>query len=227
MGILFYAGVVTPAAKPASHDTHAASWAFTESFVPESELAVRARKASAELGVTPVTPGGAALLSFVAALIGARAAVEIGTGAGVSGLALLAGMQPDGILTSIDLEPEHQASARATFAAGGIATRRARLIAGSALTVLPKLSDAAYDLVLVDGDPLEYVEYVAQAARLLRPGGVLVINHALAGGGVADPANEDDDTVIIREALQATQEMEEFAAILVPVGDGLALARRV
>ena len=131
-----------------------------------------------------------------------------------------------GILTSIDTEPEHQAAAREAFNAAGYPTRRARLIAGAALQVLPKLSDGAYDLVLVDGDPLEYVEYVEQGLRLLRPGGLLVLNHALADGRVADERNEDDEVVIIREALTAVSDSDELAPVLLPVGDGLLVARR-
>lgn len=205
----------------------AASWAFAETFVTAGEHDVKARAASTRLGLVPVSAGTASVLTFLAELVQARAVVEIGTGAGVSGLALLTGMTNDGILTSIDLEAEHQAAARAVFAGAGFALRRARLIAGAALNVLPKLSDGAYDLVFIDGDPLEYVEYVDQAARLLRPGGLLVINHGFAGGGTADPANEDDDTVIIREALTAVKELDAFRSVLLPVGDGLLVARRL
>lgn len=200
--------------------------AFAEAFVTPSEHAQAARAAAAALGLAAVSPSGAAVLTFLARAIGARAAVEVGTGAGVSGLALIEGLAPDGILTSIDLESEHQAAARKVFNAAGIATRRARLIAGAALSVLPKLSDGAYDLVYVDADPLEDVEYVEQAARLLRSGGLLIVDHAFNGGAVADPTNEDDETVIIREALAATQTMEEFSPILLPVGDGLLVALR-
>lgn len=204
----------------------AASTAFAEAFVPEGDGQQAARAASRSLGIEPVSPGVAALLTLLADVIGARAAVEIGSGAGVSGLALLQGMAPDGILTSIDAEAEHQSAARKVFAAQSIPPRRARLIAGAALQVLPKLSDAAYDLVLVDGDPLEYVEYVEQALRLLRPGGLLIVHHALAGGRVADAANEDDDTVIMREALTAVAESDDLSPVLLPLGDGLLVARR-
>lgn len=204
----------------------AASLAYAESFVPLSAEAERAREESATLGVEPVSQGAAATLTFLASLLDAKAVVEIGTGAGVSGLALLAGMDANGVLTSIDTEPEHQASARRLFATAGIANRRARLIAGAALNVLPKLSDGAYDLVFVDGDPLEYVEYVDQASRLLRSGGLLVLHHAFAHGSTADEKNEDDETVIIREALDAVTQLEEYTPILLPVGDGLLVATR-
>ncbi|MFT3875769.1 MAG: class I SAM-dependent methyltransferase [Propioniciclava sp.] len=213
-----------PNKQPAS--AVSASAAYAEAFIPESDDARQARAASAELGIQPVSPGTATLLRFLAELIGARAVVEVGTGTGVSGLALLEGMVADGILTSIDIEPQHQAAARTVFAGAGIAPRRARLIAGEALQVLPKLSDGVYDLVLIDGDPLEYVEYVEAALRLLRPGGLLAIHRALADGKVADAANTDDDTVIIREALTAVADSEDLTPVLLPVGQGLLVARR-
>ena len=218
-------GPVNAAAKtPAARPSASAVWA--EAFVPEAEGAGEARAAAERMGVVPVSQGAASVLTFLTSVLQARAVAEVGTGTGVSGLALLRGMAPEGILTSIDTEPEHQAAAREAFNAAGYPTRRARLIAGAALQVLPKLSDGAYDLVLVDGDPLEYVEYVEQGLRLLRPGGLLVLNHALADGRVADERNEDDEVVIIREALTAVSDSDELAPVLLPVGDGLLVARR-
>lgn len=199
---------------------------FADAFTPESDHADAARSAARSLGLMAVTPGTAGLITLLTRSISASAAVEVGTGSGVASLALIEGLRPDGVLTSIDLEPEHHVAARRVFNEAGIPTRRARLIAGPALTVLPKLSDGAYEVVLIDGDPLEYVEYVEQAARLLRPGGLLMVYHAFAEGRVPNPGNEDDETVIIREALAATQEMEEFAPVLLPVGDGLLVALR-
>ncbi|MFT3971665.1 MAG: class I SAM-dependent methyltransferase [Micropruina sp.] len=216
---------MSPASRSAAKAaTPSPSWAFSEEFVPDDDTMRLARAASRQLALTPASQGVTSALTFFARLINARAVVEIGTGAGVSGLALIRGMASDGILTSIDLETEHQVAARQIFAAEGIPPRRARLIAGSALNVLPKLSDGAYDMVVVDGDPLEFVEYVDQSQRLLRDGGLLVLHHALWRGQVAEEANEDDETVIIREALQAVQGMEDLTATLLPVGDGLLVA---
>jgi predicted O-methyltransferase YrrM len=202
----------------------AASWAYAENFVPESEAAVRARTDAAELGVSPVGRGTASTLTFLARLVQARHVVEIGTGSGLSGLALFAGMQPDGILTSVDIEADHQRAARASFLATGIPTQRFRLIAGPALNVLPRLSDGAYDLVLVDADKIEYPAYVQQGVRLLRHGGVLVIDNALWHDRVADANADDDETVAIREALALVSDNEDLVATLLPVGDGLLAA---
>ena len=104
----------------------------------------------------PIGAGGGAALQFLAAAIGAKAVVEIGTGAGVGALRLLRGMRPDGVLTTIDVEPEHHRAAREAFTEAGIASNRVRLISGRALDVLPRLTDAAYDLVFCDADKQEY-----------------------------------------------------------------------
>ena len=96
-------------------------------------------------------------------------------------------MRPDGVLTTIDVEPEHHRAARETYAEEGIASNRVRLISGRALDVLPRLTDAAYDLVFCDADKKEYAGYLEQALRLLRPGGTVVFDNALWHDRVADP----------------------------------------
>ena len=200
--------------------------AYAEGFRPQPETAIAARRSALALGLTPVTPGVATLLTVLAKSIAAKHVVEIGTGAGVTGLALFGGMTANGVLTSVDADHESQATARRNFTAAQVPSRRFRLIAGQALDVLPKLSDGAYDLVLVNGDKLEYGEYVAQALRLLRPGGLLVVNNALWGNRIADPDNHEDETIVIREALGAVQEIESLTAALTPVGDGVLLAAK-
>jgi predicted O-methyltransferase YrrM len=172
----------------------------------------------------PIGTGGGATLRFHAAAVRAKAVVEIGTGAGVSGLWLLRGMAPDGVLTSIDVEAEHQRVARETFAAAGVAANRTRLITGRALDVLPRLTDGAYDLVFCDGSKSEYGDYLTEATRLLRPGGVVAFDNALWHGRVADPAARDADTVAVRELLRTVREDERLVPVLLPAGDGLLAA---
>jgi predicted O-methyltransferase YrrM len=200
--------------------------AFAESFAGESDAGRAARRRADEVGAEVIGTGVATALTLLARAVNARAAVEIGTGTGVSAAALLSGMDPDGVLTSIDPDADDQLVAREVLATAGIPARRARLITGQPLLVLPKLSDSAYDLVYVDGDPLEYVEYVAQGERLLHSGGIFVMHHALWGGLVADDRNEDDEPLIIREALVAIQESGAFTTALLPIGDGLLVAVR-
>ena len=158
---------------------------------------------------------------MLAAAIGAKSVVEIGTGAGVGSVWLLRGMRPDGVLTTIDVEPEHHRAARETFAEAGVASNRVRLISGRGLDVLPRLTDGAYDLVFCDADKQEYAGYFEQAMRLLRPGGVVAFDNALWHDRVADPTQRDEDTTSVRELGKAVREDERLTSALLAVGDGL------
>lgn len=209
--------VPTPAKQPAS-------WAYAEQFVEQDEVLQRARARAADLGCEPVSPGVAATLTVLAAATRARTVVEVGTGTGVSTVSLLRGMPEDGVVTSIDVDGEHQRAAREAVADDGIRTNRARMIPGRALEVLPRLTDAAYDLVLLDGDEREYSAYLEQALRLLRSGGLLVVDDALWKGKVADPAARDASTVALRETARAVLDDERWTPTLLPTGDGLLLA---
>ena len=160
-------------------------------------------------------------------MLEARAVVEIGTGTGVSGLWLMRGMRPDGVLTTVDIETEHQRLARETFNEAGIAAQRVRTIAGAALDVLPRLTDGHYDLVFSDGDKAEYSAYLKEAMRLLRPGGVVAFDNALWHDRVADPSQRDDETVAIRDLGREIAERDDLLGALLPVGDGLLVAKKV
>src|SRR4051794_41503197 len=136
-------------------------------------------------------------------------------------------MRPDGILTTVEREAEHQRLAKRTFVEAGIPTQRARLINGSALDVLPRLTDGHYDLVFCDGDKTEYPDYLSEALRLLRPGGLVVFDNALWHDRVADPAQRDPETVAVRELGRTVLESDDLLPLLLPVGDGLLVARKL
>jgi predicted O-methyltransferase YrrM len=201
-----------------------ASWTYAEGFVEEDELLAGARARAEEIGAVAIGSGGGAALRFLAAVIEAKSVVEVGTGAGVSGLWLLRGMRPDGILTTIDIEAEHQRLARETFNDAGIPPQRARTIAGAALDVLPRLTDGHYDLVFCDGDKAEYAAYLKEALRLLRPGGIIAFDNALWHDRVADPTERDEDTTAIRELGRAVREDEHLVSAMLAAGDGLLVA---
>ena len=194
--------------------------------MPEDEVLAAARARAAEVGVVPIGSGSGAALRFLASVLEARAVVEVGTGTGVSGLWLLRGMRADGVLTTVDIETEHQRLARQSFTEAGIPTNRARTISGAALDVLPRLTDGHYDLVFCDGDKTEYSAYLAEAMRLLRPGGVVAFDNALWHDRVADPAQRDEETVAIRELGKEIAAHDELVSLLLPVGDGLLLAKK-
>ena len=90
--------------------------------------------------------------------------------------------------------------------------------------MLPRLTDGAYDLVFCDADKQEYPDYLVEALRLLRPGGVVAFDNALAGGRVADPSQDDPGTVIIRELAEQVRQDDRLVPVLLPVGDGLLAA---
>jgi predicted O-methyltransferase YrrM len=133
-------------------------------------------------------------------------------------------MRSDAILTSVDAEPEHQRLARKAFTEAGFPSNRYRLISGKALDVLPRLTDGAYDLVFCDADKQEYPDYLVEALRLLRPGGVVAFDNALAGGRVADPSRDDPNTIAIRDLDEQVRQDDRLVPVLLPVGDGLLAA---
>lgn len=167
-----------------------------------------------------------AALRFVAAAIGARAAVEIGTGCGTSGIYLLRGMRPGAVLTSVDIEPEHHRLARAAFTAAGFPSGRYRLITGRALEVLPRLADGAYDLVFCDADRREYPEYLMAALRLLKPGGIVAFNNAIWPDAGSDSAHRDARVMALGELADLMFDDAATVPVLLPISGGLLLAVR-
>ena len=200
--------------------------AHAEGSISEDAVLAAARERAVEIGAGAVTPAAGALLSLLAKLRAAKAVAEVGTGAGVSGLWLLSGMSHDGVLTTIDIEPEYQRLAKQAFSEAGIGPSRTRLISGRAQEVLTRLADASYDLVFIDADPIDQPDYVVEGVRLLRPGGVIVVHRAALGGRAGDPEARDAEVAAVREAARLIAEDERLTPALVPLGDGLLAAVR-
>ena len=209
------------------------SWAFADAYgaelvgdVDNAEHSALdwARERAREAGLRAVSPGTGAALRLLAATVDAKAIAEIGTGTGVSGIHLLDGMRADGVLTTVDIEPERQQFARQAFRTAGFAGNRARFIPGHALDVLPRLADGGYDLVFCDGDRLECLDYLGESLRLLRPGGLVCFEGVFADGRTVDSAAQPDEVLMLRELLRAVREHGALVPSLLPVGDGLLCA---
>lgn len=200
---------------------------YVDDFLPEDEALIGARRNAAEVGgAAPVSPLTGATIRFVAAAVGARAVVEIGTGCGTSGIWLLRGMRSGSVLTSVDVEPEHQRLARASYLAAGFPASRYRLIGGLALEVLPRLADGAYDIVFCDADRQEYGDYLIAALRLLRPGGLIIFNGVLPGGSPMERMPAEAEVKAAAELREQVRSDERLVPLLLPVGNGLLAAAK-
>ncbi len=196
------------------------NWKYSDDCVVESDAVARARQQSFELGIDAIAPSVGAQTAVVAAATGARNILEVGTGAGVSGIWLFTGA-PGATLTSIDSEIDHQQHARASFLEAGIPANRVRLITGRAADVLPRMNENSYDIVFIDADPQSVIEYVEHGLRLARPGGTVLVAHALWRGRVANPAQRDDVATGFRTLLAEIAASNAVISALSPVGDGL------
>jgi predicted O-methyltransferase YrrM len=200
-----------------------ASWKFAEEFVSEPEHIANARRHAQELGVEPVTSGTGNQLAVIAAISNAKSIVEIGTGAGVSGLWLLSASD-ESVLTTIDDEPEYQNVAREIFKQSGIAQNRIRAITGKAKAVVGNMAEEAYDLVFIDIDPADLEAVLEAAIELVKKGGTIIVAHALWRDRVPNPALRDDDTSSLRNVIRNLGDREDFISSLSMVGDGLLVA---
>jgi predicted O-methyltransferase YrrM len=199
--------------------------AYAESYVREDIFMQQARAYGVECGASDPSPAVGGLLHFAAKQIDAKSVVEIGTGSGVSGLWLFQGMPKDGVLTSIDTERELSAAARQSFEESGISAQRFRLITGVINDIVGKLADGNYDLVVIR-TAADLMDLIHEAYRLLRPGGTLVIDHALSGGKVADPTQRDFESISRRDGIRAIKEDSRWSSSLLPLGAGVLLATK-
>ena len=201
---------------------------YAESFIAEDAIKAASRARGHELGVIDVTQGTGAYLRHLAHQLSAQSVVEIGTGSGVGALWLLEGMMASGTLTSIDDEMEHTNIAKMALTDADIAQPRFRLITNSVMDVMTKLTDRAYDLVVFRHNPEDLSFAISEAHRVLRSGGVFVIDNFFGGSKVQDPAQRDPKTIALREAGKSIKaDTEAWVTTLIPTGDGLLLATKL
>jgi len=201
-------------------------------FASEDEALRSIRRTIEEEGLPPIQLPAVTgrVVQWLLRLIAARRVVEVGTLAGYSAL-WIARALPDDLeegegLVTLEIDPARSAIARRLLAKAGVGDR-VDVRVGDAAELLPALGpNGAFDAVFLDADKEKLTGYIPEARRLLRPGGLLLIDNALWKGRVADPTMTDPATEGIRASHESLQHDPSFDTTILPVGDGLLVARR-
>lgn len=174
------------------------------------------------------SPEAGALLGLLVRLIGARRIVEVGTFTGYSSTAMALALPNDGRIVCCDVSEGWTNRAREAWAAAGVADR-VTLRLGPALESLDAMLAAGeggtYEMAFIDANKDGYLDYYERALRLLRPGGLVAVDNVLWSGRVADPSVTDASTVTIRELNATIAADERVDHVMVPIADGITLAR--
>jgi caffeoyl-CoA O-methyltransferase len=193
------------------------------------ELArLRAETASHPKVNMQIAPEQGALMQMLVRLTGARRAIEVAVFTGDSSLAVMLAMPADGTLLALDVSEEYTAVARRHWQAAGVAGRIELVIAPAKETLDARLARGEagrYDFAFIDADKTSYLAYYERLLKLVRPGGLIVVDNTLWSGEVANPDNREADTVALREFNDALHADPRIDLALLPVADGVTLAR--
>lgn len=176
-----------------------------------------------------IAPEQGQFMALLVELTGARRLLEVGTFTGYSALACALALPPDGRLVACDVSEEWTAMARRYWKEAGV-EERIDLRLGPALGTLDALlADGgadSFDMAFIDADKTGYDAYYERALRLVRPGGLILLDNVLRNGRVVDPAPDDDNSRAIHALNVKLHTDERVSLSMIPVGDGLTLARR-
>ena len=196
---------------------------------PDVLQRLRAETASMPGADMQISPDQGAFMQLLVELIGARRCLEVGVFTGYSSLAVALALPPDGTITACDVSEEWTSVARRYWHEAGVG-ERVDLRIGPALDTLDALlaegRAAHYDFAFIDADKANYDGYYERALQLVRPGGLITIDNVLWSGAVADSENRDPDTETIRALNAKLHADPRITLALVPIADGLTLARR-
>ncbi len=197
----------------------------------EPDLLTRLREETARRGDAgmQISPEQGQFMALLIELTGAKRVLEIGTFTGYSALSMALALPPDGRIIACDVEPETTAVAQRYWAEAGVA-EKIDLRLAPALDTLDGLLVAgaaeSFDFAFIDADKENYVAYYERCLALLRQGGLLAIDNVLWNGAVANPAARDPDTEAIRALNLRLREDPRISLSMVPISDGLSLARK-
>jgi caffeoyl-CoA O-methyltransferase len=199
--------------------------------VREPEVLARLREQTRPLpgAGMQIGPDQGQFLRFLVETIAARRAIEVGVFTGYSSISVALGLPDDGELVACDLSDEWTAIARKYWEEAGVA-HKIRLHLRPALDTLDALlaggRAGAFDFAFVDADKERYDAYYERCLLLLRPGGIVAFDNVLWGGSVADPSDTSADTVAIRALNEKLHGDRRVAISMLPIGDGVTLARK-
>jgi caffeoyl-CoA O-methyltransferase len=197
----------------------------------EPEVLRRLREETAALPMAgmQVSPEQGQFMALIARLINARQYLEIGTFTGYSALAVALALPVEGRVVACDVNPETTAVAQRYWQAGGVAAK-IELRLAPALETLDALigqgQAGRFDLAFIDADKENYEAYYERVLRLVRPGGLVMLDNVLWGGDVADARKHDADTAALRALNAKLLEDERVDLSMLPLADGLTLARK-
>lgn len=202
-----------------------------ETITRETPLQRRLREETAAMpgAQMQIGPDQGALLALLVRLTGARRALEVGTFTGYSALCVAAALPPDGRLICCDVSEEWTRVARRYWQEAGLADRIDLRLGPAAETLAALLRDGAgesFGFAFIDADKESYDAYYEACLRLVRPGGLIVVDNTLWSGRVADPIKDDVETEAIRALNLKMRDDPRVEACLLTVGDGVMLARR-
>jgi len=189
---------------------------------------LRAETASHPQANMQIAPEQGQFMQLLVRLTGARRAIEVGVFTGYSSLAVMLAMPPDGRLLALDVSEEYTAIARRHWQAAGVADRIELVLAPANETLDARLAGGEagqYDFAFIDADKTGYLGYYERLLKLLRPGGLIAVDNTLWGGEVANPGNREADTLALRAFNDFLHRDPRIDLALLPVGDGLTLAR--
>jgi predicted O-methyltransferase YrrM len=200
--------------------------------VREHPVLTRLRRTTSRMtaGQMQISPEQGALMALLVELIGARRAIEVGTFTGYSSLAIALALPKDGQIVACDVSRPWTDIARAHWKAAKV-ERKIDLRIGPATATLDAMLASGgagrYDFAFIDADKANYDAYYERALRLLRPGGLMAIDNVLWGGSVIDQSKQSADTKAIRAINKKIARDKRVHVALVPIGDGLTLARKL
>lgn len=176
-----------------------------------------------------ISPEQGRFLALLVQLIGARRCIEVGVFTGYSSLSVAMALPGDGSMIACDVSSDYTAVARNYWDEAGVAGKIDLRIAPALATLddVVKADDVEpYDFVFIDADKSNYALYYERALTLLHPNGLIALDNTLWSGRVADPANKESDTVALREFNYTLYTDDRIDLSLIPIGDGLTLARK-